>query len=119
MHKVIFLILLTISLLTNSLLIHAEGEEFSCGFTYFGSHEVDASQNEAYVFQDKDTFYLLQCALVLLPFLLVLLVLCQYRYENTPVSSLEYSSFLIERLFHYKIPPKAIRLPGGVVMSGV
>ena len=40
-----------------------------------------------YVFQDKDTFYLLQCALVLLPFLLVILVLCQYRYENTPVSS--------------------------------
>lgn len=58
MHKVIFLILLIISLLTNSLLIHAEGEEFFCGFTYFGSHEVDASQNEAYVFQDKDTLSL-------------------------------------------------------------
>ena len=58
MHKVVFLILLTISLLTNSLLIHAEGEEFSCGFTYFGSHEVDAFQNESYVFQNKDTLSL-------------------------------------------------------------
>ena len=58
MYRIIHVAVLALSLLLQLFPIHAENDSFTCGFSYVGTHDKNAMQNEKYPFQNNHSIHL-------------------------------------------------------------